>query len=216
MSRARIPEPVHPWERRPGETEAQWTAFLAYREQARPRSVRRLAREMGKKESSTYRGYSSLLEWQTRVAAYDADQDRARAEGARQEGFEAGRRQAQAAAALQAGLIQPAQELLRRIQAERAAGRNPFEGWTVEMLVKTTAACARAFPAIATFERLSRGMSTSNVAGHDGGAIQHDVADARERAAAMTRQELEAYLLGVTDAGEASVQLPLGESAGND
>lgn len=194
-----VPPPLLPWDRRPEETERGWHSFTLYREQSRPRSLRRLAREMGTKDASHLRQWSAKHDWISRVAAWDADQDRLRMEGARDEAIEAGRRQAQHAAAQQAALIQPAQELLRRIQAERAAGRNPFDGWDMHQLVRAVTAAARAYPGIATFERLARGLSTTNVGGHDGGPVQHEVADARERAAQMSRPELEAYLLGVSD-----------------
>lgn len=65
----RVPEP---WERQPGETEKQWVAFIAYRDQTPgDRSLRLLAGDRPGKTREIER-WSSKHRWVARVNAWDA------------------------------------------------------------------------------------------------------------------------------------------------
>lgn len=65
-----------PWERRPGEGEAEWRTFLAYRNQrrwndVRPRSLSELRAAVGLRDVKVLRAYAEKYEWEARAIAYD-------------------------------------------------------------------------------------------------------------------------------------------------
>lgn len=72
MSKATLPP--EPWERQKGESLKAFEAFAVYRDMPQ-RSIRTVAQQLDK--SATLIGrWSSTHEWQKRVAAWDAEQDR--------------------------------------------------------------------------------------------------------------------------------------------
>jgi len=70
--------PVNPWDRQPGETARAWEAFTTYRDDGPARSLRRTADRLGKSHS-LIEGWSVRWAWVSRCAAWDEDQERARA-----------------------------------------------------------------------------------------------------------------------------------------
>jgi hypothetical protein len=117
---------------------------------------------------------------------------RVQAEEFLESGAEASRRQAEEAVELQAMLLEPARAVKRAIAKARAEGRDPYEDLTPAQLTRLAVQAARAFEPTVRVERLARGQSTDNVAGHDGGPLSPDV----ER---MDEAELTAYLTGRLD-----------------
>lgn len=69
-----------PWERQPCDTEARWRAFLAYRDQPPPRSVRGASEAMGGYDQRTLERWSSEDGWPERCAAFDRYLDERRVE----------------------------------------------------------------------------------------------------------------------------------------
>lgn len=61
----------HPWERRDDESELCYSYFLRFRDMGIPRSVAKLAQQLGRSPHTTMR-YSSDYDWATRVRAWDA------------------------------------------------------------------------------------------------------------------------------------------------
>ena len=64
-----------PWERQPSDTTKSFEAFQAYRDMGKERSLRELARQLGK--SNTIVGQWSVKhDWKRRIESWEAEQDR--------------------------------------------------------------------------------------------------------------------------------------------
>lgn len=109
-----IPEPEHPWERNPRESQPAWEAFCTYRDMGQERSVRRAARSLHK-SLTVVGGWSSRWRWPDRCAAWDSEQDRVRRDASLKAITEMARRHASLAVGLQVKL------------AERLKGINAME-----------------------------------------------------------------------------------------
>jgi hypothetical protein len=75
------------YERQKGESSAAWAAFVVYRDDEEGRSYRKCAEKVGK-NSSLIERWGARWQWQQRVAAHDADADRAARESLRKERLE--------------------------------------------------------------------------------------------------------------------------------
>lgn len=188
--------PVEEWERQAGESEEAWQAFVLYRDQAPPRSLREVCKEVGKEKALIGR-WSSENRWVARVAAWDREQDRVKREADLQARAEMGLRHATEAMEAQEVLLMPARALMERWRKrkEKDPDKDPFENLSDLELIKEATKAARVFAQVGIFERLSRGMSTTNVGGHEGGPLE--IQDHRARVEGMSRTEQEEYLLGV-------------------
>lgn len=196
-----IGEAVDLWERQPKESEEAFAAFSAYRDQEPPRSLRAVCKEIGKGFAIVSR-WSSDNSWVARVAAWDREKDRVKREADLRGRTEMGQRHAKEASELQKVLLMPAREIIRRWQKRMEADPDgdPFKDVGDLDLIKEATKAARVYAQVGVFERLSRGLSTTNVGGHEGGAIEHDH---RHRVESMPRNELEEYLLGIGQAAKA-------------
>lgn len=196
-------EPRAEWERREDEGEECWQAFQEYRDQTLPRSLQRAGEALGKSKAHLGR-WSSRYEWKRRTAAWDRERDREQREAEIKERRESGRRHARDAHKLTDVLLEPAKALVKRIEKRRQ--ENPdgdvFESLSDLELLKEMRQAARVYPQVGVFERLAIGLSTSNVGGHEGGAIE--IADHRRRVEQMPREEIDNYLLGVDDGRRAA------------
>jgi hypothetical protein len=76
------PQPqAAPWERQPGEPEAAWGSFVAYRDLGPlKRSLAEVGRLLGGKSRQNFDRMSARWQWVERVRAWDAEQDRVRRE----------------------------------------------------------------------------------------------------------------------------------------
>lgn len=72
------------YERMPGETTAQWEAFLVYRDLGVSRSLSAVASELGKLDRRRLEKWSSRLNWVNRIAAYEIEQEKLDREANRQ------------------------------------------------------------------------------------------------------------------------------------
>ena len=179
--------PAEPWEADPGWTQQQRAAYEAYRDME-DRSLAKVARLRGTGMTIMSR-WCMNGEWVRRARSWDAEVDRRRREAFLAENETAAIDLAHRAAEQQEALLAPARALLVRLRTMREAGEDPFAGLSAAELVRLSAAAGRAFAQVAQVERLARGLSTENVAGHDGGPLMAEVARKSDA-------ELEAYLLG--------------------
>jgi hypothetical protein len=193
------------WERQEGESEESWEAFQRYRDQTPPRSIRNLSKEVGKGRSILGE-WSKEHRWVARVAAWDREQDRVKRDASLKAQIEMGERHAREAMELQEGLLMPARELMRRWKKRKEEGSDgdPFKDLSDLDLIKEAVKAARVFAQVGVFERLTRGLPTTNIGGHEGGPLE--IQDHRARVEQMPRGEIEEYLLGVGPAAEAVAQ----------
>lgn len=192
---------LDPWDRRPEETDPSWDAFVAYRDQHRPRSLRRLGDEIGKDPSLVAR-WSSAHDWQERTASWDLEQDRQRREAMSVENVEAGKRHAQIAAGALQAAARVNLEFLRRIGSSEDA-EAVLRGMGIEDLSELMVKVNRTVPRLIVGERLARGMTTESVE-LTGGADAY-----RKKAEGMTDGELDAFLLGAaTNAAAGQISPP--------
>lgn len=141
--------------------------------------------------------WGTAFGWVARVAAWDREQDRLKRDAMLKAAEKMGTRQANQAVLLQGAVMLPVQEFLRRVNQRRADGKDPFEGFSDQQLMRAVETASRAFAQVATFERLARGMTTSNDhVSVTTTSLDVRVAEARQRAENMGRSELEAFLLG--------------------
>ena len=144
-----------PWIRQPCDTDARWRAFLGYRDQPLPRTIRGASEALGGFDVRTLERYSGEDAWPERVAAFDRYLDEERvavivdvlAEDAR------------ATAARHVGLLRDAQDaaahVVRQWLDAIEAGER-LEGWSpgeVRGMIKD----------MVTLERLVRGEATERV-----------------------------------------------------
>lgn len=155
-----------PWDRQPRETDKAYEAFRAYLELGPARSTANVARALGKSKTLTDR-WCSRWQWVRRAAAWTDQESRTKTDAHMDEIERRTRRQAEIATLHGEALTLPARELLRRLQA------NPqlLTTMPLEVLMRIEATSARAYKQVMLAERLARGMSTENVAGHDGGPL---------------------------------------------
>ena len=189
---------VSPWERQPGELDTAWEAFRIYRDLPPPRSQRAANEKLSKPVTQhTYAKWAIDYSWAERVIAWDREQDRVRRVSQLEQTASMAARQAREAGDLQNALLAPARAFLQRLEAAAGDGEDVFEGFTLRELMTATQKAASLWVGVAQFERLSRGLSTQNVGGHDGGPIS--VEHARAEVESLGRMEVERYLLGVED-----------------
>ena len=166
-----------PWTRQPFDTDNRWRAFVAYREQPLPRSIRQtseiLADPMTGKphDVRTLELWSSENAWPERAAAYDRHLDEQRVAAP----VAILNEDARTTAAFHADLLRKAQTAAASVVndwLERLARGERLDGWSpgdVRGLLKDTI----------TLERLVRGQATERV--------EHGVLDL----SALTIEEIE-------------------------
>jgi hypothetical protein len=160
--------PKAPWERLPAESPQAWHAFQLYRDiGAGKRSAQSMAQQLGKRMSLLER-WNQQHQWQERIAAYDAEQERQLQVTTDREIQDAARRHAQNAAAAIGVLMLPIRALIRAMQAEPmldavlSAGVVSERGLNkreLEWLLNWCTRAAQMLPALVQVERLARGMS---------------------------------------------------------
>ena len=157
MSRANIPP--EPWERQKGETSKAWEAFAIYRDMPQ-RSIRDVARQLNKSATLIAR-WSSTHEWQKRVSAWDAEQDRI----ARQSQIDEIKKMRKRHADLASAMLVKAARALQRIPEDE------IKATDVSRMVDTAA----------KLERISRGDVGDVIEERDGGlatpAVQFYIPD---------------------------------------
>jgi hypothetical protein len=181
------------WERQAGESEPAFMAFAAYRDQSTPRSLAKLSKELEKSRQLLER-WSSRHGWVSRVAAFDMDRDRRRREARRREDEELVGRQASHLAEAAEMLMKPVEALLQRLTAAHDEGEDPYGDMSLLQLWRLVRWSIAAMPRIVAAERLVSGIGAE---GHVDPEYARYV-EARAKVEAMTRQEQEALLLGLT------------------
>lgn len=193
--------PPEPWEQQPGESSPAFQAFARYRD-AGPdqRSVRRVARDLGK-SGSLIGEWSTKNRWVERARAWDLHLDRIKQRELEDRQVEAAERHAlMVAGSLQATSV-ITQKFLEKVTTEE--GAKALDRMAPDDLAQLAIAAARVQPRLVPAERLSLGLSTTNVAGHAGKAIATE-SDHDERARHKSDDDLKGYLLGGENgAGEA-------------
>lgn len=189
-----------PWDMQEGEPKEAFDAFVVYRDMP-SRSMRDVAKILGKSRGSISR-HMGKWSWTSRCAAWDREQDRVKRDADLKAATEMGQRHATEAATLQDTLLMPAREIARRWKKrmDEDPDGDPFKNLTDLDLIREATKAARVYAQVGIFERLSRGLSTSNVGGHEGGPIEFQH---RERVERMARPEIETYLRGVGPSAEA-------------
>lgn len=66
---------ARPWEMQPSDTPKSWEAFQVYRDLGKARSLKKVAEQLQKSETIIGR-WSGKHNWQERIAAWEAEQDR--------------------------------------------------------------------------------------------------------------------------------------------
>lgn len=139
--------PPEPWERQKGESGKAFEAFAVYRDMPQ-RSIREVARKLNKSRTIIGR-WSSTHEWQKRIAAWDAEQDRIARQAQMDEIRKMRKRHSDLANAM---LVKAARALQKIPEDEIKAG-------DVSRMVETAA----------KLERISRGDVGEVVEERDGG-----------------------------------------------
>lgn len=145
MSKATIPP--EPWERQKGESLKAFEAFATYRDMD-GRSLAKVGRTLGKSKALMER-WSSTWEWQKRVAAWDAEQDRI----ARQNQIDEIKKMRKRHTDLATAMLVKAAKALQRIPEDEVKASD------VSRLVETAS----------KLERISRGDAGEVVEARDGG-----------------------------------------------
>jgi hypothetical protein len=182
------------FERRDDETDPAWGAFRQYRDQPQPRSLARLALELGKSRQ-LFEGWSARHEWTRRVAAYDRYLDARRRQEREDEILAMERRHEAQLKAGSSALTQPIRAYLQRVAELRGEGEEPFAELSLAELHRLAMGAIRHLSSVVAAERLVAGLSTE---AHSSDALA-SVEEARRRADAMSRSEIETFLLGVDD-----------------
>jgi hypothetical protein len=185
---------VSEWERRDRETEPAWEAFRGYRDQLQPRSLARLAREL-RRSTQLLEGWSARHEWVRRVASYDRYLDARRRQEREDEILEMERRHAAQLRAASHALSDPVRAYLHRIAELRGSGEDPFAELSLVELHRLAVGAVRHITSIVGAERLIAGLGADAPSSDSPGTVE----DARRRADAMSRSEIETFLLGVDD-----------------
>ena len=137
-----------PWERQPGEPDKAFRAFTIFRDlPPEDRSLRRVAERLGQKSIS-----SSLAQrwyWRERVALWDEEQDKRRREALL--------RESEDAAVYHAKIARRAAQLVEKKIGYLEEDDGAVKGMSVRDMVSLMESAVK-------LERLSRSMSTDNVA----------------------------------------------------
>ncbi len=178
-----------PWDRLPGESQPAYKAFLAYRDAGGCRSVRSLARQVGKSRSLLFR-WSSRHRWTARAQAWDMARDFA-AEDREREDHEC--RLAHLRRAIEKALLG---HCVPGIAMEERFSEDPnlFEALDVKTHYELALKGAASLPRLIRAEREFIDLRASG----DGSLVDPRVA-ARAKAEKMSREEAEEYLLGKLD-----------------
>lgn len=144
-----------PWLRQPCDTERRWRAFQAYRDQARPRTVRGASKALGGFDVRTLETWSSADGWPERCAAFDRWLDERRIEVIVDVLAEDARAVANRHASIARDAIECAHSVVRDWLDGLAVGL-PLDGWTpndVRGMLRD----------MISLERLVRGEATERV-----------------------------------------------------
>jgi hypothetical protein len=180
-----------PWEPDPKWSDAATQAFLAYRDQPLPRSLRGLARQLDKSLTIVAR-WSTKYGWEDRCKRWDLH-----CEGLRRAEFEEGLgdaafKEGEAAATLREAASLIGAETLRWVKAKLDADEDPFYGLTAAQRVDMLNTVARFLESSQRVSRLARGQTTE----------EHGVRGIDEK----TTEQIEAYLTGRADEARASAK----------
>jgi hypothetical protein len=196
------PADLDPWERQPKETDHQWYCFIAYRDLELPRSLRKAAGKLGK-STRAIESYSSRFEWSSRVSAYDRHLDGIRRRENAEKNKQLEKVQGQHLSQARSALSEPVIAFLTKLRKMRKENEddpeyNPFEQFTLSQLQSIAIESIRYMPTIIQAERLVAGLSVDSTGRLPGGVSAGDGThdEARRRAEAMTRDELERMLVG--------------------
>lgn len=180
-----IPEPEHPWERLPGESETAFQAWQAYRDMPIPRSTRGVAERLGK--SRTVIGHWSVRHgWVTRAALFDSYRDRE----ALKVRMDAIVKMEQQHATIAAGYVGIMAMPLRAIAKDRVLDTgqtmprsSELEKMSTTELFHLAESAARTFANMTSIERLSRGAGLPELPAATGDPVprQLDVLTTDER-----------------------------------
>lgn len=132
-----------PWSRQPHETENAFAAFILFRDQTPPRSIVRLADDLGRVKAQQYYRWSSQWNWPSRVNAWDGYYQQERDRISIAEAREMNARHAMLAKAMSA-------KVAARVQALDPTELSPGE-------------VGRWMQVISMVERLARGEATERI-----------------------------------------------------
>lgn len=166
-----------PWEQQTGETDRAYYVFQIYRdlhplERSASRVRSDLMEQEGRRRSLRWlEEYRSRWAWVDRAKAWDRHQDDVRRRAQIQEHIVMGQRQATEAQALQAAMMIPVRELLKRMTDVMEA--DAIKRLSVADLMTLAVMTGRVWPTAMRAERIARGAPTP-----DYGAFLDDPEDA--------------------------------------
>lgn len=178
-----------PWTRQPFDTEKRWRAFVVYREQPPPRTIRGVSEILADPASGkpfdvrTLEQWSSENAWPERCVAYDRHIDERRVEATMRILEE----DARTAAAFHVDLLRKAQQAAASVVhdwLDRLARGERLDAWSPHEVRAMIKDCI-------TLERLVRGQATERV--------EHGIVDL----SALTIDEIETLRMLETKAGVA-------------
>ena len=158
---------LKPWVADPSWHPARRGAFECYRDMGAERSTAKVARALGKSKTLMDR-WSGQDGWPARAGAWDAELDLRRREEFAAATVDVSRDQAETAAKIRLGVDAFAQSFLADLEVYCERGEDPFADLTPSQKLAKLGAAARALQHAQQVERLARGLSTENVAGHAG------------------------------------------------
>lgn len=187
----------HPiWERQRAETLRAFAAYAAYRDLPRAeRSLSRLASDGSFGSRANVARWSFRWSWDARVSAWEDELERVRHKAMVEETIKMGRRQATHAQAFQTMLMQPTEELLRRV----AQGDKLLAEAAPAALFDLGIRSARAFPRVALLERLARGAPTERIV--TTGSLAQEQSDEERMAAVYAALEEAGLTLLIPQSG---------------
>lgn len=184
-----------PWERHPDEEDLAWRAFQLYRDMPLPRSLRKIAEQLGNSGHTSLGRLSGKHEWQRRVQAWDLELDRLRREKLARDNIAAGERHASiAASGLQVAAKVNVAWLTRSGIDETLLTKMTFDELS-DLMVRVN----RIVPRLVVAERLARGMSTEHR------EVSGSVDVHRQEVDGWTDEQLDAFLLGAAAGAERRV-----------
>lgn len=149
------------WYRQDEETEAAYAAFRAYKDLGDDRSLRLVAKEVGKAVSLVER-WSVIWSWRIRAAEWDRELERKAAEVRFEEARQVAARQAQQAASMLDALTAPARALIAKLADEPQLFAKLLDQSGPDGLLQVMGMIVQAsryLPAVAEMERLVTGAS---------------------------------------------------------